>query len=77
MLIRMLPMTMPTNVAEQEIIKARWKALGYDKPLIVQYGIYLRNIFTEWDFGTSWYVQYRVPAFEVIATRLLPTVLLN
>lgn len=77
MLIRMLPMTMPTNVAEQEIIKARWKALGYDKPLIVQYGIYLRNIFTEWDFGTSWYVQYRVPAFEVIATRLLPTVLVN
>jgi oligopeptide transport system permease protein len=77
MLIRMLPMTMPTNVAEQEIIKARWKALGYDKPLIVQYGIYLKNIFTEWDFGTSWYVQYRVPAFEVISSRLLPTVLVN
>ena len=77
MLIRMLPMTMPTNLAQQEIIKARWEALGYNKPLLVQYGIYLKNIFTEWDFGTSWYVQYRVPAFEVISTRLLPTVLVN
>ncbi len=77
MLIRMLPMTMPTNVAQQEIIKERWEALGYNKPLLVQYGIYLRNIFTKWDFGTSWYVQYRVPAFEVISSRLLPTVLVN
>ncbi len=77
MLIRMLPMTKPTNVAQQEMIEARWEALGYNKPLLVQYGIYLKNIFTEWDFGTSWYVQYRVPAFEVISTRLLPTVLVN
>ena len=78
MLIRMLPMTMPQgNEAQKELVKARWEALGYEKPLLVQYGIYLRNIFTELDFGTSWYIQYRAPAFDVITTRLLPTVLVN
>ena len=78
MLIRMLPMTMPQgNEAQKELIKARWEALGYEKPLLEQYGIYLKNIFTELDFGTSWYIQYRVPALEVITSRLLPTVLVN
>lgn len=78
MLVRMLPMTMPQgNVAQMELIKARWEALGYEKPLLEQYGIYLKNIFTELDFGTSWYIQYRVPALEVITSRLLPTVLVN
>ena len=77
MLIRMLPMTKPTNVAQQAFIEARWEALGYNKPLIVQYGIYLKGIFTEWDFGTSWYVSYRTPAFQVITDKLLPTVLVN
>ncbi len=78
MLIRMLPMTKPTGTAAQvQLVEARWEALGYEKPLLVQYGIYLKNIFTEFDFGTSWYVQYRAPAFSVIADRLLPTVLVN
>ena len=78
MLIRMLPMTKPTGtVAQIQLVEARWDALGYEKPLRVQYGIYLKNIFTELDFGTSWYIQYRTPALDVIIDRLLPTVLVN
>ena len=77
MLIRMLPRELPTDKNLQAVIQARWDALGYDKPLIVQYGIYLRNIFVEGDFGTSWYIDYRAGAFEVIADRLLPTILVN
>lgn len=78
MLVRMLPMTKPTGtVAQVQLVEERWKALGYEKPLLEQYGIYLRNVFTELDFGTSWYIQYRVPALEVILDRLLPTVLVN
>ncbi len=78
MLIRMLPMTKPQgNVAQQQLVEERWEALGYEKPLIEQYGIYLKNIFTEFDFGTSWYIQYRAPALDVITDRLLPTVLVN
>jgi oligopeptide transport system permease protein len=77
MLIRILPRDLPTDKNLQEVIKARWEALGYDKPLVVQYGIYLKNIFTEWDFGTSWYISPRTDAFQVILNRLLPTVLVN
>ena len=78
MLVRMLPMTKPTGtVAQVQLVEERWKALGYEKPLLEQYGIYLRNVFAELDFGTSWYIQYRVPALDVILDRLLPTVLVN
>ncbi len=77
MLIRILPRTLPTDKAQQSVILARWEALGYNEPLLVQFGIYLKNIVTEWDFGTSWYISYQTPAWEVITDRLLPTVLVN
>ena len=78
MLIRMLPMTKPIGTAAQiELVEARWKALGYEKPLLEQYAIYLRNIFTELDFGTSWYIKYMEPALNLLTNRLLPTVLVN
>ncbi len=77
MLIRMLPMTLPTDKNLAAVIQERWDALGYDKPLIVQYGIYLKNIFTDFDFGTSWYIAPRTGALEVVLERLLPTVLVN
>ena len=77
MLIRILPQELPQEKPLQELIKARWDALGYNKPLLVQYGIYLKNIFTKFDFGTSWYVSRMKPAMELITDRLLPTVLVN
>ena len=78
MLVRMLPMSLPEGpIAQKELVKQRWEALGYFKPLHIQYSIYLKNIFTKWDFGTSWKLQYFTPAFDVIANRLLPTVLVN
>ena len=43
----------------------------------MQYFIYLKNIVTEWDFGTSWYIAFRQPAWDVLLDRLLPTVLVN
>ncbi len=77
MLIRILPQELPQEKNLQELIKARWEALGYNKPLLVQYGIYLKNIITKFDFGTSWYVSQMKPAMELITSRLLPTVLVN
>ena len=79
MLIRMLPMTPPegTNAAQQQIIEKIWEARGYNKPLIEQYGIYLKGIFTEFDFGTSWKIKNTYPAWDVLVDRLLPTILVN
>lgn len=77
LLIKMLPQEMPTDKNLSAQIQARWEALGYNKPLLVQYGIYLKNIITKWDFGTSWYIEKMKPVTEVMGKRLLPTVLVN
>ena len=77
MLVRTLPRELPTDLNKAEIIAARWDALGYNKPLLVQYGIYLKNIFTEGDFGTSWAIQFHEPALDVLTSRLLPTAMVN
>ncbi|MGL4948897.1 MAG: ABC transporter permease [Anaeroplasmataceae bacterium] len=76
-LIRLLPQEMPQDADLAQLIEARWEALGYNKPMIVQYGIYLKNIFTKFDFGTSWYIARLVPVTEILASRLAPTILVN
>lgn len=77
MLIRILPRELPLDKNLRDVMEARFEALGYNKPLLVQYGIYLKNIVTHWDFGTSWYVEARTPAWDVLTSRLLPTVMVN
>ena len=49
------------------------KELGLDKPLIVQYGIYLKGIVTRGDFGVS-YIMQEQPVGEQIGRRFPPTV---
>lgn len=77
LLIRMLPREVPVDKKQQTVILARWEALGYNKPLLTQFAIYLRNIFTKWDFGTSFYIQPMAGAWEVLTSRLLPTIMVN
>ncbi len=78
MLVRMLPRPLPDgNAAQQQAVLERWDALGYNEPLLKQYGIYLKNIFTKWDFGTSWRIDYMEPAWDLLTDRMLPTVLVN
>lgn len=76
-LIRILPRELPTDKVQAAAIAARWDALGYNEPLLVQYFIYLKNIVTSWDWGTSWYISFRKPAWDLLTGRLLPTVLVN
>ena len=77
MLIRVLPREMPVDKVQAAAIAARWEALGYNKPLLEQFWIYIKNIVTKWDFGTSWYISPRTDATKVLSDRLLPTVLVN
>lgn len=77
-LIKMLPVAYEAQTGSQaQLEMARREALGYNKPIIVQYGIYLRNIVTKWDWGTSWKIDYMKSVGSVISSRLTPTVLLN
>ena len=79
MLIRALPMTPPEgiNASQEQVIKEIWDARGYNKPLLQQYGIYLRDVVTEFDFGTSWKIKSTEPAWDLLTKRLAPTVLVN
>ena len=77
MLIRCLEHEMPTDKVQQQLIKDRFEALGYNEPLLTQYGIYLRNIVTDWDWGTSWYIDKLEPAWDLLVNNLLPTVIVN
>ena len=79
MLIRALPMTPPEgiNASQEQVIKEIWDARGYNKPLLQQYGIYLSDIITEFDFGTSWKIKSTEPAWDLLTKRLAPTVLVN
>ena len=77
MLVRMLPRELPLEVNLRESMLARFEALGYNEPLLKQYVIYLKNIFQNWDFGTSWYIQTRQPAWDLLVGRLQPTVMIN
>ena len=76
-LVRLLPRELPLDTVKRAQMEARFEALGYNEPLLTQYWIYLKGIFTEGDFGTSWYIQYNKPALDLMTSRLLPTVLVN
>ena len=79
MLIRALPMTPPEgiNASQEQVIREIWDARGYNKPLLQQYGIYLKDVVTEFDFGTSWKIKSTEPAWNLLTKRLAPTVLVN
>lgn len=49
----------------------------YERPLIEQYGMWLSNIFTKWDWGTSAVVEPNVSAIQIIGERLPTTLILN
>ena len=77
-LIKSLPMTVSGGTADQtqeEI--ARLERLGYNKPVMEQYGIYLKNIFTQWDWGTSWKIEKNADVTQVLFSRIAPTLILN
>ena len=76
-LVRLLPRELPQDKNQAQAMMDRFEALGYNEPMIKQIWIYYKNIFTKFDFGTSWYIQYNWPVTKVIGRRLLPSVLVN
>lgn len=76
-LIKLLQPEAPMMGSQAMLEAARREALGYNKPIMVQYGIYLKNIVTSWDWGTSWKIDYMAGVGEVIVDRLPPTIIIN
>jgi peptide/nickel transport system permease protein len=57
-----VPLLLPPDAPTSEIMRVR-KDLGLDRPLLVQYAVFLKNI-ARGDFGRS--LHFREPAFSVV-----------
>ncbi len=77
-LIRLLP---PPYVAPEdphkEVIEARREAMGYNKPILVQFGIFLKDVVTEWDWGISDKLYVGQDVFDLFIGKMPATVIVN
>lgn len=78
-MIRMLPNQLPRGNGDYAAaVKAMNEAWGYDEPILVQYGIFLKKVFTEGDWGVCTKVgRYLTPVTSHIAEKLPPTIAVN
>lgn len=54
------------------------EAWGYNKPIIVQYAIFLKNVFTKWDWGFCTTVgTFLTPVTTYLASKLPATIYIN
>ena len=65
-----VPLLLPPDAPTSEILRVR-RDLGLDRPLPVQYGVFLGNILRA-DFGRS--IHFREPAFRVVRGYLVATI---
>ena len=77
-LIRMLPLpALPTGDPHTPAIEARREALGYNKPYLVQFGIFLKAVLTRWDWGISEGRYWGQEVADIFAMKLPATMLVN
>ncbi len=79
-LIRMLPPApLPPGDPHTAVIEARREALGYNKPYLVQFGIFLKNVFTKFDWGISDVAgeTFGKEVLPLFLEKLPPTILVN
>ncbi len=78
-MIRMLPDQLPRGNGDYAAaVLAMRKAWGYDEPILTQYLIFLKKIFTEWDWGVCTKVgTYLNPVTSHISEKLPATIAIN
>ncbi len=78
MIIRLMPMNIFENPeTPPEIQKKLNDRLHLNEPIVVQLVYFLKNVVTEFDFGTSVKIQPGNDVFGIIVSRIPPTVVLN
>ncbi|MGN1445441.1 MAG: ABC transporter permease subunit, partial [Eubacteriales bacterium] len=77
-LIRMLPLKeLPIGDPHTDVILAQREAFGYNKPYLVQFGIFLKNIFTRFDWGISDQLYFGQNVADIFLSKLPATMLIN
>lgn len=77
-LIRMLPLpVLPPEDVHTKIVMMRREALGYNKPYLEQFGIFLRNVLTRWDWGLSEKLYYGQDVWSIFVQKLPASMVVN
>ena len=77
-LVRMLPPAeLPPGDPHSAVIAARREAAGYNKPYLVQFGIFLKDIFTEFNWGVSDKLYFGQDVAKIFLSKLPPTIFVN
>ena len=77
-LIRMLPpLPLDPMRSETMVVEARREAMGYNEPYLVQFGIFLKNVVTEFNWGVSEKLYYGREVADVFFEKLPASMLVN
>ena len=77
-LIRMLPVpALPPNDPHTQILELRREAMGYNKPYLEQFWIFLKNVFTRFDWGVSEKLYIGRDVWEVFSEKLPASMIVN
>lgn len=77
-LVRMLPpVELPPEDPHTAVIEAQREAFGYNKPYLVQFGIFLKNIFTKFDWGVSDKLYFGQEVAPMFISKLPATMIIN
>ena len=70
-LIKLLPLPAVKEMGKDiNIILMKREQMGYGKPIAVQYGIFLKNIFTKWDWGVGEQMYETLGIWDVLLKKL-------
>ena len=77
-LIRMLP-PLPLDPMRPAtlVVEARREAMGYNKPYIVQFGIFVKNVVTDFNWGVSEKLYYGQEVTKIFFETLPATMIVN
>ena len=77
-LVRMLPPeTLPPGDPHTAVVEARRQAQGYGEPYLVQFGIFLKNIFTKFDWGVSDKLYFGQNVWDIFVELLPASMIVN
>ena len=77
-LVRMLPLPeLPSGDPHTEVIAKYRDAMGYNKPYLVQFGLFLKGIFTRFDWGISDKLYFGQNVSDIFLSKLPATMAVN
>ncbi len=77
-LVKMLPpATLPIGDPHTEVILAHREAMGYNKPYLVQFGLFLKGIITRWDWGISDTLYFGQDVWSIFSSKLPASIVVN